>query len=535
MTIDTIPITPLTRQDFVSDQTVRWCPGCGDYAILATIQKVLPDLGIPRENIVFISGIGCSSRFPYYMNTYGIHSIHGRAPTLATGLAIANPELSIWVITGDGDGLSIGGNHLLHALRRNVNLNIILFNNRIYGLTKGQYSPTSRLGARTKSSPMGTIEHPINPIGLALAAEASFVARSLDAHTHHMGEVLLQAANHHGSSFVEIYQNCVIFNPNEWEGLDDRRTRDENILYLEHGKPMVFGKSRERGIRLNGFMPEIVELGNGYTEADLVVHDANSTELGYILSSMEYPTPLGVFRNVTDRETYTDGLMAQIAESQARRGKGDLDALYRSADLWTVVPKEPDEPIESHISGRMPDELDEEYVDQLDGGEQAPMSAVQDQLAHDVVSSLAAHAPIEVDAQTSLAKAIRQMNSHNIGCVLVTDETDKLVGIFTERDVLMRVAGLVDDLAAATVGAYMTPDPVAVNPDLPVAHALHLMSVYGFRHLPLVDEENRPTGIISFRDVVAHLHGAVAHLHGAVEHSHEAVEHSHGAANGDPA
>ncbi len=508
MTIDTIPITKLTRQDFVSDQTVRWCPGCGDYAILATIQKVLPDLGIPRENVVFISGIGCSSRFPYYMNTYGIHSIHGRAPTLATGLAITNPELSVWVITGDGDGLSIGGNHLLHALRRNVNLNIILFNNRIYGLTKGQYSPTSRLGAKTKSSPMGTIEHPINPIGLALAAEASFVARSLDAHTQHMGEVLYQAANHHGSSFVEIYQNCVIFNPNEWVGLDDRRTRDENILYLEHGKPMVFGKNLDRGIRLNGFTPEIVELGNGYSEADLVVHDAESIELGYILSSMEYPTPLGVFRNVTNRETYTDGLMSQIAESQAKRGMGDLDALYRSADLWTVVSKEPDAPIESHVSGQMPDELDEEYVDQLIVSEEpAATSAVQDSLVHDTVAALAAHAPIEVDAQTSLAKAIRQMNSHNIGCVMVTDENARLVGIFTERDVLMRVAGLVDDLSAVTVGSVMTPDPVAVRPDLPIAHALHLMSVYGFRHLPLVDEDNRPTGIISFRDVVSHLHG----------------------------
>ncbi len=511
MTIDTIPIPQLTRQDFISNQTVRWCPGCGDYAILATIQKVLPDLGIPRENTVFISGIGCSSRFPYYMNTYGIHSIHGRAPTLATGLAIANPELSIWVITGDGDGLSIGGNHLLHALRRNVNLNIILFNNRIYGLTKGQYSPTSRLGAKTKSSPMGTIEHPINPIALALAAEASFVARSIDAHTQHMGEVLHQAAGHHGSSFVEIYQNCVIFNPTEWEGLDDRRTRDDNILYLEHGKPMVFGKNRDRGIRLNGFAPEIVTLGDGISEADLVIHDAESTELGYILSSMEYPTPMGVFRNMTGRPTYTDGLTEQINEAQARRGTGNLDELYRSADLWTVVPKAPDEPIEPHISGRMPDELDEEYVDRLAFGEEptAPAGGVQDRLTTDTVGGLSAHAPVEVDAQTSLAKAIRQMNSHNIGCVLVTDENDRLVGIFTERDVLMRVAGVVDDLTAATVGSYMTPDPVAVNADLPIAHALHLMSIYGFRHLPLVDGDRRPVGIISFRDVVRHLHGAI--------------------------
>jgi len=509
MTTDTIPVPKLTRQDFVSDQTVRWCPGCGDYSILASIQKVLPELGIPRENVVFISGIGCSSRFPYYMNTYGIHSIHGRAPTLATGLSIANPELSVWVITGDGDGLSIGGNHLLHALRRNVNLNIILFNNRIYGLTKGQYSPTSRLGAKTKSSPMGTIEHPINPIGLALAAEATFVARSIDAHTQHLGEVLLQAAQHHGSSFVEIYQNCVIFNPDEWIGLDDRRTRDENILYLEHGKPMVFGKNLDRGIRLNGFTPEVVNLGDGISETDLVVHDSHSTELGHILANMEYPTPMGVFRDAGNRPTYTDGLMAQIAEAQTKRGKGNLNELYRSADLWTVVPVKTDEPIESHVSGRVPIELDEEYVDEIDTPDKADApSAVRDALIADTVAALAAHAPIEVDTHTSLAKAIRQMNSHNIGCVMVTDDNDRLVGIFTERDVLMRVAGLVDDVSSANVGEYMTPNPVAVKVDLPIAHALHLMSVYGFRHLPLVDDDNRPTGIISFRDVVRYLHGA---------------------------
>ncbi|MBX7250574.1 MAG: CBS domain-containing protein [Candidatus Promineofilum sp.] len=525
MTTATIPLQPverpaLSRADFASDQTVRWCPGCGDYAILATMQKVLPDLGIPRENIVFISGIGCSSRFPYYMNTYGIHSIHGRAPTLATGLAIANPELSIWVITGDGDGLSIGGNHLLHALRRNVNLNIILFNNRIYGLTKGQYSPTSRLGAKTKSSPMGTIEHPINPIGIALAAEASFVARSLDAHTQHLGEVLQQAAAHKGSSFVEVYQNCVIFNPTEWAGLDDRRTRDDNILYLEDGQPMVFGKNRDRGIRLNGFTPEIVALGDGVSESDLLVHDATSVELGYILSSMEYPTPMGVFRQMEDRPTYTDGLMEQIATARAKRGPGNLDELYRAADLWTVVPPSPDEPIEAHISGRVPHELDDEYTDVITGqgkeaddstsygqaGTNLDIDGLKDRLIEEQVSALGMHAPVEVETGASLAKAIRQMTSHQIGCVLVTDETDRLVGIFTERDVLMRVAGLVDDLKATSVNAYMTPNPVAVQADLPIAHALHLMAVHGFRHLPLVDEDNRPVGVISFRDVVHYLH-----------------------------
>ncbi len=460
-------------------------------------------MGMPRENIVFISGIGCSSRFPYYMNTYGIHSIHGRAPTLATGLAITNPELSIWVITGDGDGLSIGGNHLLHALRRNVNLNIILFNNRIYGLTKGQYSPTSRMGHKTKSSPMGSFEHPINPIAVALAAEATFVARSIDAHTQHLGEVLHQAAAHHGSSFVEVYQNCVIFNPNEWEGIDDRRTRDENILYLEAGQPMIFGKDRDKGIRLNGFNPEVVDLGNGFNDTDLVVHDPESVELGYILGSMEWPVPMGVFRQVEGRPSYSDSLMAQIEQSQAQRGVGDLNTLYRSADMWTVTAREHAEP---NMTGELADNLDEEYVDTIDEPAGAhEMTPLQAQLIEDKLAALSPHAPIEVEASTSLIKAIRQMNTHNIGCVLVTDDDDRLIGIFTEWDVLMRVAGQVDDLAEATVAQYMTPDPIAVSATLPIAHALHLMSIHGFRHLPLVDDAHRPVGMVSFRDVVRHL------------------------------
>jgi 2-oxoglutarate/2-oxoacid ferredoxin oxidoreductase subunit beta len=303
------------------------------------MQKVLPELGIPREQIVFISGIGCSSRFPYYMNTYGIHSIHGRAPTLASGLAVANPDLSIWVITGDGDGLSIGGNHLIHAIRRNVNINILLFNNRIYGLTKGQYSPTSRKGTKTKSSPMGAIEQPLNPLTLALSAEATFVARAMDADTKHLGEVLEAAQRHPGTSFVEIYQNCVIFNPNEWAGIDDRRTRADHVIYLEHGQPMVFGEKRDKGIRLNGFKPEVVELGGQYSEKELVVHDETSQELAFFLANMEhpnYPPPMGVIRSVI-KPSYTDELMGQVHAAQERRGKGDLAALYNAAEVWTVA------------------------------------------------------------------------------------------------------------------------------------------------------------------------------------------------------
>jgi len=496
----------LTRKDFVSDQTVRWCPGCGDYAILASIQKVLPDIGVPKENIVFISGIGCSSRFPYYMNTYGMHSIHGRAPTIATGLAISNPDLSVWVITGDGDGLSIGGNHFIHVMRRNVNLNMVLFNNRIYGLTKGQYSPTSRQGKKTKSSPMGSLENPVNPIALALASEATFIARSLDAHTKHLQSMLYEASQHKGISFLEVYQNCVIFNPTEWGDLEDRQKRDDHIIYLEHGKPMIFGKNRDKGIVLDGFTPKVVELGNGYTEDDLLVHDETSIELAYILSSMEYPefpAPMGVIRRV-QKPTYADGLFAQIDEAQAQKGVGKLNDLYRDADLWTVT--EHNQAEMKKVTGELPSiGLDEAYVEEMEQGNGHQKTAVQDKLVTEKVSTLQPNVPIVMDLSTSLAKAIRQMNAHNIGCVLVTDANDKLAGIFTERDVLNRVVGKVEDTAAATLADYMTADPITLTNEQPIAQAIHLMSLHGFRHVPIVDANNRPTGIVSFRDVIHYL------------------------------
>src|SRR5207237_4039945 len=258
MTTATLP--QLTKKDFQTDQEVRWCPGCGDYAILSAVQSVFPELGIRRENFVVVSGIGCSSRFPYYMNTYGFHSIHGRAPTFATGLKVARPDLQVWVITGDGDGLSIGGNHLIHAIRRNVDLKIILFNNEIYGLTKGQYSPTSRLGTRTKSSPMGSIDNPLRPLSLAIGAEATFVARTVDVDIHHLTEILKRAAAHRGTAFIEIYQNCKIFNDAVFEYATDKTIKAENTLYLEHGKPLIFGKDRNKGIRLHVLNPEVVTL-----------------------------------------------------------------------------------------------------------------------------------------------------------------------------------------------------------------------------------------------------------------------------------
>ncbi|HEV7396059.1 MAG TPA: 2-oxoacid:ferredoxin oxidoreductase subunit beta [Pyrinomonadaceae bacterium] len=335
------PPGQMKKADFVSDQEVRWCPGCGDYAILNNVQKVMPELGVPREKIVFVSGIGCSSRFPYYMNTYGFHSIHGRAPAIATGIKCANPDLSVWVITGDGDALSIGGNHFIHAIRRNLDINYILFNNRIYGLTKGQYSPTSELGKKTKSAPMGTIDYPINPLSLAIASEATFVARSIDIDVKHLGTVVEAAAKHKGISFIEVYQNCNIFNDHAFDYFAERSVRSDHVLYLEHGKPMIFGKDRNKGIRMSGAHPEVVNLGeNGITEADLLVHDVNLADpsVAFMLARMEqpnFPQPVGIFRAV-ERSTYEDLLVDQIDAAIAKSGPGDLSKLINSGDTWVV-------------------------------------------------------------------------------------------------------------------------------------------------------------------------------------------------------
>lgn len=329
---------PLTRKDFVSDQEVRWCPGCGDYSILAQTQKVMPDFGYPRENIVFISGIGCSGRLPYYMNTYGFHSIHGRAPTLATGLKAARPELMVWVITGDGDALSIGGNHIIHSMRRNTDIKVIMFNNRIYGLTKGQASPTSELGKRTKSTPAGTIDQPVMPLSVALTAEATLVARAVDTHTEHLQETLEAAGRHRGSVFVEVLQNCNIFNDGAWRAFTDREVRDDRMLVLRHGEPLIFGKERDRGIRFDGLHPEVVMLGDGVTEADLAVHDETDPTLAYILSRMfypEFPVPVGVLRRVS-QPTHDQLMSAQIEAARAQQGEGDLRGLLFSGETWTV-------------------------------------------------------------------------------------------------------------------------------------------------------------------------------------------------------
>jgi 2-oxoglutarate ferredoxin oxidoreductase subunit beta len=329
----------LTRKDFRSTREIKWCPGCGDYGILAQVQNVLPRLGIPREKFVFVSGIGCSSRFPYYLNTYGFHGIHGRAPAFAMGLKCARPDLSVWVITGDGDGLSIGTNHLIHAMRRNLDVNILLFNNQIYGLTKGQYSPTSEFGKKTKSSPLGSIEQPIHPLGIALAAEATFVARAVFADAPHLGEVLEAAARHKGASFVEILQNCVVFNEDVIENFGDRALRDEHWVRLEHGKPIRFGKDDEKGILLRGMQPAVVAVGeNGKREEDLLVHDARSSSpaLAHLLAHLappEFPKAYGIFRQIV-KPTYEDLLMSQIHAAVAKNGRGELSRLLTRGTTW---------------------------------------------------------------------------------------------------------------------------------------------------------------------------------------------------------
>ncbi|MFL6206967.1 MAG: 2-oxoacid:ferredoxin oxidoreductase subunit beta [Acidimicrobiales bacterium] len=332
---------PQTGKDFTSDQEVRWCPGCGDYAVLKAVQSFLPDLGLRRENIVFVSGIGCSSRFPYYLDTYGMHSIHGRAPAIATGLAMARPDLHVWVVSGDGDALSIGGNHLIHALRRNINITILMFNNQIYGLTKGQYSPTSELGKVTKSTPFGSLDHPFNPLSVALGAEASFVARTHDMDRNHMIETFRRAHDHKGAAFVEVFQNCNVFNDAAFEGVTAKQVREEMLIPLEHGQPIRFGAEKQRGVLLDAQAgARIVDVADVGEDA-LLVHDERRTDpsVAFLLSRLARgpyePTPIGVFRAV-DRLEYAEEVERQVDEEIASKGAGDLESLLRSGATWEV-------------------------------------------------------------------------------------------------------------------------------------------------------------------------------------------------------
>jgi 2-oxoglutarate ferredoxin oxidoreductase subunit beta len=333
----------LTAKDFATDQEVRWCPGCGDYSILAQVQKVMPTLGIPREQIAIISGIGCSSRFPYYMNVYGMHSIHGRATAIASGLKASRPDLSVWIVTGDGDALSIGGNHTIHLLRRNFDVNVLLFNNQIYGLTKGQYSPTSEENKVTKSTPFGSIDHPFNPMALALGADASFIARSMDRDPKHLQAMLIRAHGHKGASFLEIYQNCNIFNDGAFEIFTEKGTKADNALFVENGKPLIFGANSDKGIKLDGFKPVVVDLNNGHSADDLCVHDETDLFKAQILTRMfddprvegHLPRPFGVFYQVS-RPTY-EAVMEQQIEWAKEKKPADLDKLLRGNEVWNIV------------------------------------------------------------------------------------------------------------------------------------------------------------------------------------------------------
>ena len=340
---ETTTATALTSKDFQTDQEVRWCPGCGDYSILAQVQKIMPGLGIPRENIVVVSGIGCSSRFPYYMNTYGMHSIHGRATAIASGLKAARPDLSVWIVTGDGDALSIGGNHTIHLLRRNFDVNILLFNNQIYGLTKGQYSPTSEEHKVTKSTPFGSIDHPFNPLALAMGADATFIARSMDRDPKHLQEVLIRSNAHKGASFLEIYQNCNIFNDGAFEVFTEKATKQEEALFLSQGQPLVFGAAQDKGIKLDGFRPVVVNLNDGISKDDLWVHDEKDFYKAQILVRMfddphkanHLPRPFGVFYE-TERACYEDVMQLQIEDIIAAKGRGNLDKLLRGNETWEI-------------------------------------------------------------------------------------------------------------------------------------------------------------------------------------------------------
>ena len=332
-------VQKLKKKDFVSDQDIRWCPGCGDYTILNTVQKVFPELGIPKHEFLIISGIGCSSRFPYYMNCFGFHTIHGRAPAVATGAKLSNPDLSVWVITGDGDAMSIGGNHFIHVLRRNLDMNILLFNNRIYGLTKGQYSPTSEVGKKTVSTPMGSLDHPFNPPALALGSEGTFVARAIDKELKHMGQIITEANSHKGTSFVEIYQNCNIFNDGAFANLTDKEQRGLSRILLEDGEPMIFGPENNLGIILDGFRLKVVEIGKDYSVDDILVHNVKDKNLANLISEMTYdeelPVPFGVFYK-KEKLTYEDMMIDQIKDSIKLKGEPDLQALINGQEIWEV-------------------------------------------------------------------------------------------------------------------------------------------------------------------------------------------------------
>jgi 2-oxoglutarate ferredoxin oxidoreductase subunit beta len=443
------------------------------------------------------------------MNTYGIHSIHGRAPTLATGLKCARPELTIFVITGDGDGLSIGGNHFLHALRRNIDINILLFNNRIYGLTKGQYSPTSEIGKKTKSSPDGSIDNPVNPIGVAIGAETGFIARTVDTFQKHMASVIHRAAKHSGATLVEVAQNCKIFNDGAWRHLTDPDTKADQVLFLEHGKPMIFGKAGEKGIRLNGLTPEVVDVAE-VGEENLLVHDESAAEptLAYFLSRMgppDFPTPVGVFRCI-EKPVYDQALMAKIEAARAGNPPG-LDELFREAESWTIPVRDVDGmkcPSCGYVNLPGADECEMCLIslthEERSAGEVRRL--LEASLYEDTVADLKPAAAVTVSEETTVREAFGIMKDKTIGSVVVVDGEGRLAGLFTERDILALVAD--QDAAAADrpVSEFMTRDPETTTLTSTLAEVIHRLTVSDLRYLPVLDEEGRPASILAARDLV---------------------------------
>ncbi|MCG3176725.1 MAG: hypothetical protein MOGMAGMI_01686 [Candidatus Omnitrophica bacterium] len=506
-----------SKEDFVSGQEVRWCPGCGDYSILSVMQKTLAEhTTIPREQHVFVSGIGCSSRFPYYMRTYGFHTVHGRAPSIATGLKCARPDLKVWVVTGDGDGLSIGGNHLIHCLRRNVDINIILVNNQIYGLTKGQYSPTSEKGKVTKSTPDGSIDYPINPLCIAIAAEATFIARTVDSDPRHMGQVFTQAMRHKGVSFIEVLQNCVIFNKDTHLPIVGRENREDRAIYLEHGKPLIFGKNKDKGIRLSGSRAEIVDLAAHPEAAEsLVKHDMSDPEpnWAYQLSQMtfpEFPVPFGVFRDI-ERPTYDEMMNEQTRLSIEKRGKGDLKKLLYNEEVWVINPekepvyvaskdkKRPAEPPKTHWHA------DEEEL-LLKSGAKQPKDKLRKLLMNEKLTDFISKVPpIIVGPETPVQEAVERLWSQpKKGCVLVCEPDGKLLGIVTIRDFLWRAAGKIEDLRKTPIRSIMTPRPECLDKNASLSFALHKMAINRIRHVPVLDG-GKAVGVVSSRDIIEYL------------------------------
>ncbi|MCF7817565.1 MAG: hypothetical protein K9M54_06765 [Kiritimatiellales bacterium] len=503
----------LTRKDFVSSSEVRWCPGCGDYAVLNAVQNVLPQLGLPKEKFVFVSGIGCSSRFPYYMDTYGFHSIHGRAPTIATGVKVANPELSVWVITGDGDGLSIGGNHLVHALRRNLDMNIILLNNRIYGLTKGQYSPTSVKGQITKTSPYGVIEEPLNPLRVALASEATFVGRAVDTDPKHITEVLKAGAKHAGTCFVEILQSCVIFNKKAWDHISDRSTRDDRLLYLEQDKPLIFGEKRNKGIMLKGTSPVVVTIGEqGITEKDLVVHDMYREDTVYaaMLTEMDFPDfplPVGIYRAVK-KPVYEEELEKQIKNVTALKGRRNLQALLRGSEYWTVSNGGQDIKRSSGISSLANDEsqvMDEQIHELLKSTD--PLTASLKTKIGKIFYDYDYKRSKVLSPRDSVATAIANFKSARIECILVGD-SKQLYGILAERDIIQNVVLTSIDRDRTQISAIMRPVYEIMDESNSIGDVINILSISGHRHVPIRLKDGG-FGLVTIRQILRFIHDTV--------------------------